>query len=115
MPSVDEIFNSLKPVMDPEHPISITDPRMKIVEPEFIRVIDDIIRVRFKPTAPHCPMGGLIGILIRHKLEMDYPDNKVQVLLIPNSHSQEEAVNSMINDNEKYENVVGQLRARGMI
>ena len=115
MPTVDDVFESLKPVMDPEHPISITDPRMKIVEPDFIRIIDDMIRVRFKPTTPYCPMGGLIGILIRHRLEQEYPESKVQVLLLPNSHSQEEAVNSMINDDEKYRNVVEQLEARGMV
>ena len=115
MPTADEVFESLKPVMDPEHPISITDPRIKIVELDFIRVLDDIIRVRFKPTTPYCPMGGLIGILIKYRLEEVYPENKIQVLLIPNSHQQEEAVNSMINDDEKYQNVVQQLKERGMV
>jgi metal-sulfur cluster biosynthetic enzyme len=115
MPTVDEVFESLKPVKDPEHPISITDPRIKIVEPDFIRVLDDIIRVRFKPTTPYCPMGGLIGILIRYRLEEVYPENDIQVLLVPNSHQQEEAVNSMINDDEKYQNIVQQLKERGMV
>jgi metal-sulfur cluster biosynthetic enzyme len=115
MITVDDVFQSLAPVMDPEHPISITDPRMKIVEQEYIRILDDLIRVRFKPTTPYCPMGGLIGILIRYRLEQVFPENKVQVLLLPNSHSQEDAVNSMINDDEKYLNVVEQLKERGMV
>ncbi len=113
--TVEEVFESLKPVMDPEHPISITDERMKIVEPHFIRIIDDLIRVRFKPTIPTCPMGGLIGILIRHQLEKVFPKNKVQVLLLPESHAQEEAVNSMISDNERYNQIIEQLRDRGML
>jgi metal-sulfur cluster biosynthetic enzyme len=113
--TVEDIFEALKPVMDPEHPISITDPRMNIVTTEYIKVDDDLITVRFKPTTPYCPMGGLIGILIRHRLETVYPESKVVVKLIPGSHSQEDAVNSMINDEAKYSNIIQQLEARGML
>jgi metal-sulfur cluster biosynthetic enzyme len=113
--SVEEIFEALKPVMDPEHPISITDPQMNIVTKEYINVDDGLIRVAFSPTTPYCPMGGLIGILIRHRLESVYPESKVIVKLIPGSHSQEDAVNSMINDDAKYTNIVQQLEARGML
>ncbi|MGY5875332.1 MAG: iron-sulfur cluster assembly protein [Candidatus Thorarchaeota archaeon] len=113
--TVEEVFESLKPVMDPEHPISIIDERMKIVEPHFIRIIDDLIRVRFKPTIPTCPMGGLIGILIRHQLEKVFPENKVHVLLLPESHSQEDAVNSMISDDERYDQIIEQLKDRVML
>jgi metal-sulfur cluster biosynthetic enzyme len=113
--SVEDIFEALKPVMDPEHPISITDPRMNIVTTEYIKVDDDLINVRFKPTTPYCPMGGLIGILIRHRLENVFPESRIIVKLIPGSHSQEDAVNSMINDEAKYSNIVQQLEARGML
>jgi metal-sulfur cluster biosynthetic enzyme len=113
--SVEDIFEALKPVMDPEHPISITAPEMSIVTKEYIKVDDDLITVRFKPTTPYCPMGGLIGILIRHRLENVYPDSQVVVKLLPESHSQEDAVNSMINDDAKYSNIVQQLEARGML
>jgi metal-sulfur cluster biosynthetic enzyme len=113
--SVEDIFETLKPVMDPEHPISITDERMQIVTTEYIKIDDDLITVRFKPTTPYCPMGGLIGILIRHRLESVYPESKIIVKVIPGSHSQEEAVNSMINDDTKYSNIVQQLEARGML
>jgi metal-sulfur cluster biosynthetic enzyme len=110
-----EVFKALEPVQDPEHPISITDPRMAIVTEDYIEVEDGTIRVQFKPTVPYCPMGGLIGILIRHKLEEVYPDADVKVELLPGSHSQEEAVNSMISDNAKYQNVVQQLKQRNML
>lgn len=115
MVTADEVFASLAPVMDPEHPVSITDPRMGIVQLEFIKIIDDLIRVRFKPTVPYCPMGGLIGILIRHQLEREFPENNVQVLLLPGSHHQEEVVNSMISDDTKYSSIVEQLKERGML
>jgi metal-sulfur cluster biosynthetic enzyme len=115
LPTVAEVFEALKPVMDPEHPISITDPRMGIVRTEFIRVEEDLIRVLFKPTVPHCPMGGLIGILIRHKLETSFPGASITVKLVPGSHSMESDVNAMISDDAKYSNIVDQLKERNMI
>ena len=115
LPTVAEVFEALKPVMDPEHPISITDPRMDIVRTDFIRVEDDLIRVLFKPTVPHCPMGGLIGILIRHQLETSFPGVFVLVKLMPGSHSMEADVNAMISDDAKYSKIVSQLKERNMI
>lgn len=101
--------------MDPEHPVSITDPRIGIVKPEYIRVDEELVQVRFRPTVPHCPMGGLIGILIRHQLEISFPKSTIQVKLIPGSHSLERDVNAMISDNEKYARIVEQLKEREMI
>lgn len=101
--------------MDPDYPVSITDPRLAIVTEKSIEVKDRTIRVRFKPTAFQCPMGGLIGVLIRHKLEEVYPGFKVQVTVAPGTHAQESAVNSMIGDDSKYTRIVQQLEERGMI
>ena len=115
MTTTAEVFEALKPVMDPDYPVSITDPRMSIVTRDFIEVKDRTIRVRFKPTAFQCPMGGLIGILIRHRLEEVYPGFKVQVTVVPGTHAQESAVNSMIGDDTKYTRIVQQLVERGMI
>ena len=115
MATVDEVFKALEPVMDPEHPISITDPRMSIVKQEYIEVDNDSIRVQFRPTAQYCPMGGLIGILIRHRLESVYPNSKVSVLVLPGSHSLETQVNDMISNNQKYSQIVEQMKSRGML
>ncbi len=115
MTSISEVFEALRPVQDPEHPISITDPRMAIVKEEYITVTEDAIQVQFKPTVPHCPMGGLIGILIRHRLEEVYPTSGIRVMLLPGSHSREHEVNSMITDNAKYSGIVAQLKERGLI
>ncbi len=110
-----EVFQALAPVMDPEHPISITDPRMGIVKEEFIEIADSTINVQFKPTVPYCPMGGLIGILIRHKLEEVFPDSEVSVKLLPGTHQLEAQVNDMISDDTKYQNIVRQLKERNML
>lgn len=110
-----EVFEALVPVMDPEHPVSITDPRMGIVTRDLIAVTDKSISVQFKPTAPYCPMGGLIGVLIRHRLEQVYPKTRINVTVLPGTHAQETAVNSMINDDARYNSIIGQLKARKMI
>lgn len=110
-----EVFEALEPVQDPEHPISITDERMGIVKKDYIKVEDNQIRVEFKPTVPYCPMGGLIGVLIRNRLEEVYPDMEIKVRVLPGSHSQETAVNEMVSNDEKYENVLGQMKSKGMI
>lgn len=115
MATVGEVFKALESVMDPEHPISITDPQMSIVKQEYIEIDNDSIRVQFRPTAPYCPMGGLIGILIRHRLESVYPDTKIRVLVLPGSHSLETQVNEMIGNNQKYNQIVEQMRDRGML
>jgi metal-sulfur cluster biosynthetic enzyme len=113
--TVDEVFKALEPVMDPEHPVSITDPQMSIVKEDYIEVDDDSIKVQFKPTVPYCPMGGLIGILIRHRLEAVYPNSKIKVLVVPGSHSLETQVNEMISDDQKYHQIVEQMKSRGMM
>ena len=115
MTTVIEVFKALEPVMDPEHPISITHPQMSIVTQDYIEIDGDTILVQFKPTVPYCPMGGLIGVMIRHRLEAVYPDSKVKVFLLPGSHSLETQVNDMISDNEKYNQIIEQMKSSGMM
>ena len=115
MATVLEVFKALEPVQDPEHPISITDPQMSIVTQDYIKVEGDTIEVQFKPTVPYCPMGGLIGVLIRYRLEAVYPDNEIKVCVLPGTHSLEAQVNDMISDDAKYDNIIEQLKSRGML
>ena len=115
MAEIIDVFKALEPVMDPEHPISITDPQMSIVTQEYIEIEGNIIRVQFKPTVPYCPMGGLIGVMIRHRLETVYPENEVKVTLLPGSHSLEAQVNDMISDDQKYNQIIEQMKSRGMM
>ncbi len=115
MATVLEVFKALEPVQDPEHPISITDPQMSIVTQDYIKVEGNEIEVQFRPTVPYCPMGGLIGVLIRHRLEEVYPDNEIKVCLLPGSHSLETQVNNMISDDSQYNRIIEQLKTRGML
>lgn len=115
MAEIIDVFKALEPVMDPEHPISITDPQMSIVTQEYIEIEGSTIHVQFKPTVPYCPMGGLIGVMIRHRLETVYPENEVKVTLLPGSHSLEAQVNDMISDDQKYNQIIEQMKSRGMM
>jgi len=60
-------------------------------------------------------MGGLIGVMIRHKLETVYPENDVKVTLLPGSHSLEAQVNDMISDDQKYNQIIEQMKSRSMM
>ncbi len=114
MVTKEEVFEALKPVQDPEHPVSITDPRMSIVKKDYIDTDDTSVFVQFKPTVPYCPMGGLIGVLIRRRLEEVFPNKNIEVSLVPGTHSQEDAVNQMISDDTRYNQILSKMKEQGM-
>merc|ERR1712083_870605 len=87
---VREIFDLIRDINDPEHPLTLE--QLNVVTEEQITVEDDKnnIVVMFTPTIPHCSMATLIGLAIRVKLLRSLPDRfKVQVLISPGSHATE--------------------------
>ena len=74
MPSIDEVYEEMKHVYDPEYPIPITD--LNIVLKDYIKIDGNKIIVEFKPTTPYCPSGGIIGVLIRKVLKDKWPDHE---------------------------------------
>jgi|YelNatPaOPRAMG01_1025707.scaffolds.fasta_scaffold00829_22 metal-sulfur cluster biosynthetic enzyme len=101
------VMDVLKEVYDPEYPISVVE--MNIVDEDSIEILDcGRIRVMFKPTTPFCPMGGLIGVLMKYALEKAL-NVKAEVLVKPGTHVSEEAINATINDENRYEAVLKQL------
>lgn len=101
----------LRRVLDPEHPINIVD--MGLVRPEDVTITENEVHVEFKPTSPVCPMGSVIGMLIRKALEDASPGMRVVVRLKPGSHLQEAACNGMINDDQQYQSTIAKLAANG--
>ena len=63
-----EIFDLIRGLNDPEHPLTLE--QLNVVNEEHILVNDDNneILVQFTPTIPHCSMATLIGLSIRVKL-----------------------------------------------
>jgi len=107
----EEILKILEKIYDPEHPVSVVE--MGIVEKEDIEV-NGRIRVRFKPTSPFCPMGALIGIVIKYGLEKAL-NREVDVEVKPGTHVNEAMVNSMMKDRKRYEELVNKLISSGQM
>jgi metal-sulfur cluster biosynthetic enzyme len=105
------VITVLRRVLDPEHPINIVD--MGLVRPEDVTITENEIQVEFKPTSPVCPMGAVIGMLIRKALEDASPGVRVVVRLKPGSHLQEAACNGMISDDQQYQETIEKLAAGG--
>ncbi|CAI5720045.1 unnamed protein product [Hyaloperonospora brassicae] len=98
----DEVFEILRHVNDPEHPLTLE--QLKVMTLENIHVDDANSRVKvyFTPTIPHCSMATLIGLCLRVKLLRSMPPRfKVDILITPGTHSSEAEVNKQLNDKER--------------
>ncbi|EGG14194.1 DUF59 family protein [Cavenderia fasciculata] len=85
-----EIFDLVRDITDPEHPLSLE--QLNVVRHENIKIEKDnnFIRLYFTPTVPHCSMANIIGLSIKEKLARSLPQRfKVDVKVTPGSHSSE--------------------------
>jgi len=97
-----EIFDIIRHINDPEHPLSLE--QLNVVTPEniFVDNRSNTIDIFFTPTIPHCTMATLIGLMIRVKLLRSLPSRfKVRVLIEPGKHSSEHAINKQLADKER--------------
>ena len=99
---VREIFDLIRDINDPEHPLTLE--QLNVVTEEQITVDDSRskVEVEFTPTIPHCSMATLIGLAIRVKLLRSLPDRfKVDVRIRAGMHASEVAVNKQLADKER--------------
>jgi metal-sulfur cluster biosynthetic enzyme len=95
-----EIFEYIRNLNDPEHPLTLE--QLNVVNVEHISVEGNKVLVQFTPTIPHCSMATLIGLCIRVKLLRSLPSRfKIIVQIYPGSHQSEAAVNKQLNDKER--------------
>ncbi|CAH3131920.1 unnamed protein product [Porites lobata] len=100
-----EIFDLVKDIRDPELPQTLEE--LSVIEEEFIEIHQTgndeyIIKIEFKPTAPHCSLATLIGLCLRVKLERSLPYKfKLDIFLSKGTHSTEDEINKQINDKER--------------
>merc|ERR1711892_847615 len=97
-----EVYDLIKEIRDPEHPMSLEE--LGVVSEELICVNDQTgtIDLTFTPTIPHCSMATLIGLTIRVKLIRSLPKRfKVTVRITKGSHSQEDQINRQLEDKER--------------
>uniref|UniRef100_A0A4W5KB40 Cytosolic iron-sulfur assembly component 2B n=1 Tax=Hucho hucho TaxID=62062 RepID=A0A4W5KB40_9TELE len=97
-----EIFDLIRSINDPEHPLSLEE--LNVVEQVRVRVDDqgNTVGVEFTPTIPHCSMATLIGLSIKVKLLRSLPERfKIDVHITPGTHASEDAVNKQLADKER--------------
>ncbi|XP_073412474.1 cytosolic iron-sulfur assembly component 2B [Dendrobates tinctorius] len=97
-----EIFDLIRSINDPEHPLSLEE--LNVVEEVRVQADDSgsAVSVAFTPTIPHCSMATLIGLSIKVKLLRSLPERfKVDVHITPGTHASEHAVNKQLADKER--------------
>ncbi|XP_023177137.1 MIP18 family protein galla-2 [Drosophila hydei] len=97
-----EIFDLIRNINDPEHPLTLEE--LHVVQEELISISDkqNSVHINFTPTIPHCSMATLIGLSIRVKLLRSLPPRfKVTVEITPGTHASEFAVNKQLADKER--------------
>lgn len=115
-----EIFELVKDINDPEHPVTLE--QLNVVRPEHIYIKDTAycnikekdaasdpksslktILVHFTPTIPHCSMATLIGLSIQLKLIRSLPSasHRILVQIRPGTHNSEDAINRQLADKER--------------
>ncbi|KAI2797423.1 hypothetical protein RDWZM_000200 [Blomia tropicalis] len=97
-----EIFDLIRGIKDPEHPLTLED--LNVVEEDniIIDIPNKKVEVIFTPTIEHCSMASLIGLCIQVKLLRSLPPHlKISVRIAPGSHSTEDVVNKQLADKER--------------
>ncbi|XKL69605.1 hypothetical protein PGB90_007374 [Kerria lacca] len=97
-----EIFDLIKNINDPEHPLSLE--QLHVVEEKLITLDNgkNEVKVYFTPTIPHCSMALLIGLSIRVQLFRSLPSRyKVTVEVTPGTHVSASEINKQLADKER--------------
>ncbi|MEM3004217.1 MAG: iron-sulfur cluster assembly protein [Candidatus Bathyarchaeia archaeon] len=106
------VMEVLRKVHDPEYPMSVVD--LKIVNEEDISFDGEKIKILFTPTSPFCPMGGIIGAMIKYALEKE-TGKTVEISLKPGTHAQEKMLNEIFSDSKQYDDAIDRLRKAGIL
>lgn len=96
-----EIFDLIRSISDPEHPLSLE--QLAVVSAPQVKIThNNNIHVEFTPTVPHCGASTLIGLSIRVRLLRSLSNRfKIDIKVKPGSHQSEDAVNKQLNDKER--------------
>ncbi|PWN21603.1 hypothetical protein BCV69DRAFT_282322 [Microstroma glucosiphilum] len=106
----EEVFDLIRSINDPEHPLTLEE--LAVVNASHITVThpDDYpgaprypaVRMEFTPTIPHCSMATLIGLSLRVRLLHALPPSyKVDISIRPGTHQSENSINKQLNDKER--------------
>ena len=97
-----EIFEMIRYLNDPEHPLTLEQLNVLSLENISINNNTNKVLILFTPTIPHCSMATLIGLCIRVKLLRSLSSRyKVIIKISPGTHTSEESINKQLNDKER--------------
>ncbi|GMM53040.1 iron-sulfur cluster assembly protein [Starmerella bacillaris] len=102
-----EVFDLIKHVHDPEHPLTLA--QLAVVSLDRISINDtgktDTIagvHIEITPTITHCSLATLIGLGLRVRLDRSLsPRFRTKITVTPGSHQSESQVNKQLNDKER--------------
>jgi metal-sulfur cluster biosynthetic enzyme len=98
----DELFEWIRHIHDPEHPYTLEQLHVVVVDQIAVDDAGGTVLVEFTPTIPHCTMATLIGLSIRVRLMRCLSRRfKVAIRVTPGSHQTEDQVNRQLNDKER--------------
>ncbi|KAJ3300593.1 Mitotic spindle-associated MMXD complex subunit MIP18, partial [Kappamyces sp. JEL0829] len=98
--TVEEVWQLIRNINDPEHPLSLE--QLNVAQKELIQINGNHVNLTFTPTIPHCSMATLIGLCIRVQLLRTLPARfKVDINVTPGTHQSEQQVNKQLNDKER--------------
>lgn len=104
---VDDVFEIIRNIQDPEHPLTLEQlgvvSRQQVVwQAPSTESSRQRLEVRFTPTIPHCSMATQIGLCLRVKLDRSLPASvKTAVKIEPGTHASENAINKQLADKER--------------
>lgn len=97
-----EIFELVKDIKDPEHPLTLEE--LNVIREEQIKFdpINQVVTIEFSPTINRCSLAPLIGLSIIVKLLRSLPyEFKLDVKISAGTHDSEEEYNKQLNDKER--------------
>ncbi len=108
----DDVLEVLKHVYDPDYRNkSIVE--MGLIDPEDIKIKGNSVEISYNVTAPMCPFGAAIGIMIKYALEKKL-GIKAQVRM-KKGNFQEDAVNEVLTDESELKALLDKLESYGML
>ena len=97
-----EIFDIIRNLQDPEHPLTLEELNVLDIDSVSVDHRNAVCKVEFTPTIPHCSMATLIGLSIQVKLLRSLPANyKTEVAIKAGTHASEAAINKQLADKER--------------
>ncbi|WWC72922.1 uncharacterized protein I206_106886 [Kwoniella pini CBS 10737] len=110
----EEVYDLLRSITDPEHPVSLE--ALRVVNPDDIHVAGNRVLVYLTPTIPHCSMSTLIGLSLRVRLLRALPTRyRVDIRIKSGTHQSEHAVNKQLNDKERVQAALENKHLLGVV